>query len=213
MAHQARCKNEGTKKTTQSPSATANLVSLFDSCRHLAPAALRKKMPRKYSPGLKSGDCVRSFHGMRVSNTAFLMIFTYSNAPGTVGMKVDPSPMRGADAARKRSFRRAIHKATNSDQQVTWYTGRSLTRRQLGKRASEPFLNNCRSSSRSPQTCAASPRLRIITWKCGGLHDTKYREIAQGLCDEYSQGRPVHILVFRKQPGNMTWSTPLLPSL
>ena len=143
-------------------------------------------------------------------------LVTTSNFSGSNDLKVGPSPMGGpgapilgakphgnvatsaAEAARKRSFRRAVHRASNSRDQATWYRGRYLTLTQLGATSTARPVRQDGYQNKSINAKSHFPRLRIITWNCGGLHDTRYREITQWLCDEYVAGRPVHVMVVQE---------------
>ena len=162
--------------------------------------------------GPKSGVRANGDWRCRPIHKMCYFFFMISNLPGSDGVKVGPLPMGGpgapsgakphgivattaAEAARKRSFRRAVHRASNSCDQATWYRGRYLTLRQLG---ATPVSRSIRQTGRQNGLANArsdSSRLRIITWNCGGLHDTRYREITQWLCDEHDAGRPVHVMV------------------
>ena len=120
-----------------------------------------------------------------------------------------------AEAARRRSFRRAVHRASNSCDQATWYRGRHLTLTQLGATSTARPVRHDGYQNKSINAKSHFPRLRIITWNCGGLRDTRYREITQWLCDEYVAGRPVHVMVIqetsRKQDMEYNTSTNVLP--
>ena len=107
-------------------------------------------------------------------------------------------PTVATDAAKKRSFRRAVHRAATSEDQCTWYRGKRMSLQQLGVRIDSARENNFQQPSKHSKPQALHPRLRMVTWNCGWLHDTKYSEIMRWLCDEHEQGRPVHIMVLQE---------------
>ena len=167
-------------------------------------------------PGPKSGDCTgRRPHPGRY-RMLLVPLFMLAHTPGAVGVKVGSSPMgepgaplagakphgefamTATDAARKRSFRRAVHRATISEDQTTWYRGKRMTLKQLGVSTKPPHNPKHSESDHIMAKPKPYPRLRMVTWNCGGLHDIRYREIVQWLCEEHDQGRPVHILVLQE---------------
>ena len=75
---------------------------------------------------------------------------------------------------------------------------RYLTLTQLGATSTARPVRQDGYQNKSINAKSHFPRLRIITWNCGGLRDTRYREITQWLCDEYVAGRPVHVMVVQE---------------
>ena len=73
-----------------------------------------------------------------------------------------------------------------------------MSLQQLGVKIGSANGNNFKQPSKHSKPQPLHPRLRMVTWNCGGLHDTKYSEIMRWLCEEHDQGRPVHIMVLQE---------------
>ena len=101
---------------------------------------------------------------------------------------------------KKRALNRAIHRASQNEDQCTWYRGRRLHLRDLqaGGHASKETTEHgppsvpYRESRSLPDR--PSPRLRLVSWNCGGLTSTLYQEVLLWLHDEEQAGRSVDIL-------------------
>ena len=205
--------------STQLQSMLSLTLALFSTSGTGTPAtgyeAQRVQRPGTRScpkSGVRAG---RSENKGKLQTLLHFLVMT-SNFSGSNGVKVGPSPMGGpgapilgakphgnvaassAEAARKRSFRRAVQRNTNSCDQATWYRGRYLTLKQLGATSSARKVGNDGHHNKSINAKSQFPRLRIITWNCGGLRDTRCREITQWLCDEHDAGRPVHVMVIQE---------------
>ena len=96
---------------------------------------------------------------------------------------------------RKRALKRAIHRASNREDQSTWYRGKRMTLKELTQRNPANHLNI---GVQSEPLHRQSKRLNIITWNEGGLTSTRYQEILQWLEQEHSQGHVVDLMIIQE---------------
>ena len=96
---------------------------------------------------------------------------------------------------RKRALHRAVQKASNRVDQMTWYRGRHLHLRDLlqGKpRPPQPSAVPLLAEHRKGR------RLRMMTYNCGGLSSTLYQEILLWLKDESAAGHPIDVVCIQE---------------
>ena len=96
---------------------------------------------------------------------------------------------------RKRALKRAIRRASDREDQSTWYRGKRMTLKELTQRNRNTHLNV---GVTSEPLRRQSRRLHIITWNAGGLTSTRYQEILQWLEQEYSRGHVIDMMIIQE---------------
>ena len=186
--------------------------------KHIPFTSAARIQTQRSSPGPKSRAKAVTLLSYR--RAQFLLMMSHCIWPAQAGhlgdVRVDPSPAGGSRAFQakpagtqsiktsgatnkgpKRAFLRAQSRARASPILGTWYRGRFHSAKQLGVPAANPMNQNKKIGQQAAIKDANAPRLRIITWNCGGLNQ-KYQEILQWLKDEHRQGRTVDIMAVQE---------------
>ena len=114
----------------------------------------------------------------------------YTGAKPGVHCHTTPPTIRNSPQHRKRALSRAIKRAEQNEDRSTWYRGRRVHLNTLrAPRQGPPAAPRYISQATGRQT----GRLRLMTWNCGGLHGTKYRELLHWLQAEHHAGRTLDV--------------------